>query len=174
MRPIGLAIGNPCAGQVVQSPPYCGRILRTIVGRNFDGNIEVGEYAIGVLPSHGFGCEALLSGRPAHDEAGVSAGDEDNPSRPLGGPSPWRGRRCPCKRTQMAGEGPGGGSACPQATGSCAWRLGTFGSAGAPRPSFGVRPAHMCAGKGPVLSWLWRHGAPRGVPPGTPALARTG
>ena len=63
---------------MVWSPPYCGRVLRTIVRRNFDRHIEIGEYAVRILASYGFGCEALLSGHPAYDEAGVPAGDEDN------------------------------------------------------------------------------------------------
>ena len=63
---------------MVERPPYRGRILRTIVGRDFDGNIEVGEYAVRIFAKYGFGREAFFSGCPAHDEAGVSTGDEDN------------------------------------------------------------------------------------------------
>ena len=49
-----------------------------IVGGNLDGDIEGREYALRIFPGHIFGREALLSGGPAYDEAGVSAGDEDN------------------------------------------------------------------------------------------------
>ena len=42
------------------------------------GNIEIGEYAVRILVSYGFGREAFFSGCPAHDEAGVATGDEDN------------------------------------------------------------------------------------------------
>ena len=63
---------------MVERPPYRGRILRTIVGRDFDGNIKIGEYAVCILVSYGFGREAFFSGCPAHDEASVSTGDEDN------------------------------------------------------------------------------------------------
>ena len=63
---------------MVERPPYCGCVLRTIFGRNLYRYIEVGEYAVRILASYGFGCEAFFSGRLAHDEAGVPAGDEDN------------------------------------------------------------------------------------------------
>ena len=63
---------------MVERPSYRGRILRTIVGRDFNGHIEIGEYAVCILASYGFGREAFFSGCPAHDEAGVSTGDEDN------------------------------------------------------------------------------------------------
>ena len=63
---------------MVERPPYRGRVLRTIVGRDFDGNIEIGEYVVRILASHGFGREAFFSGCPAHDEAGVGTGDQDN------------------------------------------------------------------------------------------------
>ena len=63
---------------MVDRPPYCGRILRSIVGRDFDGNIEIGEYAVCILAGYGLSREALLSGGPAHDKAGTSAGDKDN------------------------------------------------------------------------------------------------
>ena len=45
---------------MVECPPYRGRILRSVVGRDFDGNIEVCEYAVG-----------------------MPAGDEDNLVRPF-------------------------------------------------------------------------------------------
>ena len=68
---------------MVDFPPYRGRILRSVVGRDFGGNIEIGEYAICIFAGYDFGREALLSSGPAHDEAGVPAGDEDNFVLPL-------------------------------------------------------------------------------------------
>ena len=57
--------------------------VRSVVGCNFDGNIEVGEYAVCIFTVYGLGREALLSGGPAHDEAGMPAGDKDNLVLPL-------------------------------------------------------------------------------------------
>ena len=78
LRSICLAVGTSSAGQVMQSSPYGGRILRPIVRGNFGGNIEGGDYALCIFSGHIFGREALLSGGPAHNEAGVLAGDEVN------------------------------------------------------------------------------------------------
>ena len=63
---------------MVECPPYCGPILRSVVGRDFGGNIQIGEYAICIFVGYGFGREALLSSGPAHDEAGMLAGDEES------------------------------------------------------------------------------------------------
>ena len=49
-----------------------------IIGGNLDGNIEGREYALRTFSGQVFGREALLSGGPAYDEAGVSTGDADN------------------------------------------------------------------------------------------------
>ena len=68
---------------MVECPPYRDRILRSVVGRDFGGNIEIGEYAICIFASYGFGRETLLSSGSAHDKAGMSAGDEDNFVLPL-------------------------------------------------------------------------------------------
>ena len=54
-----------------------------IVGGNFDGNIEIREYAICIFSGHGFGRESLFSGGLAHNEAGMIAGDEDDFVLPL-------------------------------------------------------------------------------------------
>ena len=52
--------------------------MHSVVGRDFDGNIEICEYAVCIFAGYVLGREALLSSGPAHDEAGMSAGDEDN------------------------------------------------------------------------------------------------
>ena len=63
---------------MVECPPYCGRILWSVVGRDFDGNIEIGEYAVCIFAGYGLGREALLSSWPARNKAGMLAGDKDN------------------------------------------------------------------------------------------------
>ena len=63
---------------MVERLPYRGRELRPIVRRDFDGYIKIGKYAVRIFASYGFGREAFFSGCPAHDEAGVATGDEDN------------------------------------------------------------------------------------------------
>ena len=68
---------------MVERPPYRGRILWSIVGRDFDGNIEVSEYVVCIFAGYGFGREALLPSGPAHDKAGVSARDKDNLVLPI-------------------------------------------------------------------------------------------
>ena len=68
---------------MVECPPYSGRKLWSVVGGDFNGNIEIGEYAVCIFAGYGLSREALLSCGPAHDEAGMSAGDEDNFVLPL-------------------------------------------------------------------------------------------
>ena len=52
--------------------------MRPIVRGDFGGNIEISKYAIRIFSGHIFGREALLSGGPANDEAGVPAGYKDD------------------------------------------------------------------------------------------------
>ena len=52
--------------------------MRPIVGGNFGGNIESGEYAVCLLSGHIFGRETLLSSGPTYYEAAMPAGDEYN------------------------------------------------------------------------------------------------
>ena len=78
-----MAVGTSSAGKVMESFPYGGRILRPIVRGNFGGNIEGKEYAIRILSGHIFAREALLSGGPTKNEAGVPSGDKDDFVLPL-------------------------------------------------------------------------------------------
>ena len=52
--------------------------MRPIVGGNFVGNIESGEYAVRIISGHVFVREAVLLGGPSDDEAGVPARHKDN------------------------------------------------------------------------------------------------
>ena len=59
---VSLAIGGPSAGLMVQGFPDSGRMMQAIVGSNFGGDIEKWEYAICILPGHGFCREPLFVG----------------------------------------------------------------------------------------------------------------
>ena len=54
-----------------------GSLLWAVVGGDLDGNMEGRQYVVNILPGHGFRRESLFFGRPADNEAGEPAGDED-------------------------------------------------------------------------------------------------